>query len=76
MKGYRTENIDKLFLELSQFTLAVTKTEMLYHELLMAVGNTYPGETRHMTALRYIRQAEAPRNEPAQTKKTEGAQPW
>lgn len=29
-----------------------------YIELLMAVGNKYPGETRHETALRYIRQAE------------------
>lgn len=30
-----------------------------YHELLLAVGNKYPGESRHATALRYIRQAEA-----------------
>lgn len=29
-----------------------------YQELLMAVGNKYPGETRHETALRYIRKAE------------------
>lgn len=29
-----------------------------YHELLFAVGNKYPGESRHQTALRYIRQAE------------------
>ena len=29
-----------------------------YEELIMAVGNKYPGETRHQTALRYIRQAE------------------
>ena len=29
-----------------------------YHELLFAVGNKYPGETRHQTALRYIRQME------------------
>lgn len=33
----------------------------LYDELLYAVGNKYPGETRHQTALRYIQQAEAPR---------------
>jgi hypothetical protein len=31
-----------------------------YHELLYAVGNKYPNETRHETALRYIRQAEEP----------------
>jgi len=30
-----------------------------YYELLYAVGKKYPGETRHETALRYIRQAEA-----------------
>ena len=30
-----------------------------YHELIMAVGNKYDGESRHETALRYIRQAEA-----------------
>jgi len=35
----------------------------LYHELLLAVGEKYPGETRHETALRYIRQAEAPARE-------------
>lgn len=31
-----------------------------YTELIMAVGNKYPGETRHETALKYIRQAEKP----------------
>lgn len=30
----------------------------LYYELLWQVGNVYPGETRHQTALRYLRQAE------------------
>jgi hypothetical protein len=38
-----TETIDRLFLELSQFTSAKTKTELKYYE----------------TALRYIREAEA-----------------
>ena len=27
----------------------------LYHELIMAVENKYKGETRHQTALRYIK---------------------
>ncbi len=31
----------------------------LYEELLFSVGNKHPGETRHQTALRYIRQAES-----------------
>ena len=30
----------------------------LYMELLYAVGNKWPGESRHQTALRYITQAE------------------
>ncbi len=30
-----------------------------YFELLYAVGNHYPGESRHATALRYIKRAEA-----------------
>ena len=29
-----------------------------YYELIMAVGNKYPNESRHQTALRYIRGAE------------------
>jgi len=36
-----------------------------YYELIMAVGNKYPGETRHQTALRYIRQAEHGNDQPA-----------
>lgn len=30
----------------------------MYHELVEAVGNKHPGESRHETALRYIRSAE------------------
>ena len=30
----------------------------LYQELIMAVAKKFPGETRHETALRYIRQRE------------------
>ena len=33
-------------------------TSKKYAELLMSVGNKYEGETRHQTALRYIREAE------------------
>jgi len=39
-----------------------------YYELLFAVETKCPGETRHQTALRYIRQAEA-RCEQAQAAK-------
>ena len=55
-----TETIDRLFLELSQFTKARTKREMQLNELLCAVSIVHPGETRFETALRYIREAEAP----------------
>lgn len=43
-----------------------TDIAALYDELLFAVGNKYPGETRHQTALRYIRRAEEPSNDTAQ----------
>jgi len=39
-----------------------TPTEKLYYELLYAVGNIFPNETRHETALRYIRKAETTNN--------------
>jgi len=32
-----------------------------YDELIFAVGMKYPGETRHETALRYIRRMEEPK---------------
>lgn len=37
-----------------------------YYELIYAVERKFPDETRHQTALRYIRSAEQTVNEPAQ----------
>jgi hypothetical protein len=37
-----------------------------YYELLFSVANKYPDESRHETALRYIRQAENQCNPPAE----------
>lgn len=37
---------------------AFDKLDELYEELIYAVCNKYPGETRHETALRYIRSVE------------------
>jgi hypothetical protein len=34
------------------------ETRRDYEELIYAVGHKYTGETRHQTALRYIREAE------------------
>ena len=45
----------------------------LYQELLYAVGNKYPGESRHQTALRYIRQAEQHVGGPASSTRGEAA---
>ena len=48
-------------LDAMQFLLKAQRkplTDDLYNELLFAVGNKYPNETRHQTALRYILQAE------------------
>lgn len=36
----------------------VGELQAKYNELLLSVGNKYPGESRHETALRYIKQAE------------------
>lgn len=39
------------------------KVKEKYNELLMAVQSKFPGETRHETALRYIRNAETGSND-------------
>ena len=41
------------------------KWKRLYHELIMEVASKYPNETRHETALRYIREAEHKTRPPA-----------
>jgi hypothetical protein len=41
-----------------QLEAELARKDKLYSELIMAVGRKYPGETRHQTALRYIRMAE------------------
>ena len=65
--GTETETIDRLYLELSQFTKARTKREMQLDELLNAVERKFQGETRFETALRYIREAEARANDGGQS---------
>lgn len=49
---------DKLLADLAAARLDSARLEALYHGLLFAVGMKHEGETRHETALRYIRQAE------------------
>ena len=36
-----------------------------YMDLIMSVGKAYPNETRHQTALRYIRERETPSTDQA-----------
>lgn len=43
--------------------------EKLYNELIYAVGKVFPGESRHETALRYIRKAEQDEYVPAKEQK-------
>ena len=38
--------------------------EKLYYELILEVSKKFPNETRHETALRYIRRAETNENSP------------
>lgn len=45
----------------------------LYNQLLLAVATKHPDETRHETALRYIRQAEESRNSGSQAAQKGGA---
>lgn len=58
LKITETKTIDRLFLELSQFTGARTKNEMQFDQLIYSVERKFPGESRFETALRYIREAE------------------
>lgn len=53
-----------------QQTLAATSAVagQAYTELLMAVERKFPGESRHQTALRYIREAEQRANDPTPAK--------
>lgn len=53
--------------ELAQSQARVKELDTLYHELIMAVGQKFMGESRHETALRYIKEAEEPPFETAST---------
>jgi hypothetical protein len=59
LKTFETETIDRLFLELRQFSKARTPDELKYDRLIYAVATKFPGEDRFETALRCIEQAES-----------------
>lgn len=52
-----SDALDRLQAYQQQLTVAEV-THVQYQELLYAVVSAYPGETRHATALRYIREHE------------------
>lgn len=69
--GYDSEgNCNCGFTQVRDFISSLLSSQLKevekYHELIMAVGNKYEGETRHETALRYIKQAEEERAESAE----------
>ena len=43
---------------LKKLSMECEDIQAKYNELLFSVGNKFPNETRHETALRYIREAE------------------
>ena len=45
-------------LRIEQLERELDEAKRNYMELIMSVGNAYPNETRHQTALRYIRERE------------------
>ena len=50
---------------LAEKLLCTPDYKILYMELLYQVGKKHPGETRHETALRYLKRAEEPSSEDA-----------
>lgn len=52
---------------------ALRASDVLYHDLLFAVGQKWPSETRHQTALRYIRERETPVHGPGQAARPDEA---
>ena len=46
---------------LNEIVRICREVEEKYYELIFAVGNKYPNESRHDTALRYIRETETPK---------------
>ena len=57
--GYvHPDDVDNVCAALRRTAQSDVAVDAKYAELIYAVGNKYPGESRHETALRYIRQAE------------------
>jgi len=62
-RGWDMDAVDEpAYREIIARLRAADKTEKLYHELLYEVARKFPGETRHETARRYIRETESRTN--------------
>ena len=75
-QGLRIEHLESELAEVKeqlrlcnvdQFTTAaeLADAQRNYMDLIMSVGKAYPNETRHQTALRYIRERETPSTDQA-----------
>lgn len=53
-----TDELSRLRAENAALKAALAEAQKKYHELLFEVSHKFPNESRHETALRYIRQAE------------------
>ena len=51
--------------EIERLECELASAKRNYMDLIMAVGEKYPNETRHQTALRYIRERETPSTDQA-----------
>ena len=52
-------------LRIEQLERELAEAKRNYMDLIMSVGKAYPNETRHQTALRYIRECETPSTDQA-----------
>jgi hypothetical protein len=63
--GFATGHADTEQDLLDEVGAQIKELQAKYYELLYGVARKFPNETRHETALRYIRNAETHGNEPA-----------
>lgn len=62
VKSNAARRLDALIQEYEGWVCVPREAAEKYNELLYAVATKHPGESRHETALRYIRQAETSSN--------------
>lgn len=68
--GFATGHADTEQDLLDEVSAQIKELQARYYELLYGVASKFPNETRHETALRYIRNAEIHDNDPAKCEAT------